>query len=109
MKARKAIKTVWGVMKSCKIENIGRKINLYESLIQSIALNGVEILYGGGVKKLRWGVFMKMIMGVSRNTPDYIWRREIARNKMATTTLKRVFKFIIRMERMDSERWAKIC
>ena len=33
----------------------------------------------------------------------------MARNKMATTTLKRVFKFIIRMERMDSERWAKIC
>ena len=32
----------------------------------------------------------------------------MARNKMATTTLKRVFKFIISMERMDSERWAKI-
>ena len=30
----------------------------------------------------------------------------MARNKMATTTLKRGFKFIIRM---DSERWAKIC
>ena len=55
------------------------------------------------------GEFMKMIMGVSRNTPDYIWRREMTRNKMATTTLKRVFKFIIKMERMDSERWAKIC
>ena len=33
----------------------------------------------------------------------------MARNKMSTTTLKRVFKFIIRMERMGSERWAKIC
>ena len=33
----------------------------------------------------------------------------MARNKMTTTTLKRVFKFIIRMERMDSERWVKIC
>ena len=32
----------------------------------------------------------------------------MARNKMSTTTLKRVFKFIIRMERMDSERWTKI-
>ena len=42
MKVRKAIKTVWGVMKRGKIENTRRKINLYESLIQSIALYGVE-------------------------------------------------------------------
>ena len=33
----------------------------------------------------------------------------MAKNKMATTTLKRVFKFIMRMERMDSERGTKIC
>ena len=43
MKARRAIKTVWGVMKRGKIENTKRKIKLYESLIQSIALYGVEI------------------------------------------------------------------
>ena len=43
MKARKAIKTIWGVMKRGKIENIRRKINLYESLIQSIAVYVVEI------------------------------------------------------------------
>ena len=52
---------------------------------------------------------MKMIMGVSRNIPDYILRREMARNKMATTTLKRVFKFIIRMKgwiRRDGRKFA---
>ena len=109
--ARKAIKTVWGVMKRGKIENTRRKINLYESLIQSIALYGVELWeWSEKIERERiQGEFMKMIMGVSRNTPDYIWRREMARNKMARTTLKRVFKFIIRIERMDSERWTKIC
>ena len=39
-----------------------------------------------------------MIMGVSRNSSDYLWRREIGRIKMASTALKQMFKFILRIE-----------
>ena len=50
------------------------------------------------------GAFIKMVMGVSRNTPDYFWRREMGRVKMASTALKQMFRFILRIERMEQER-----
>ena len=47
------------------------------------------------------GAFIKIIMGVSRNTPDYLWRREMGRKQM--------FRFILGIKIMEPERWAKIC
>ena len=93
------------------IEDVNKKLYLYETLIKSVVMYGEEIWGWEERPKIEkvQGAFIKMLMGVSRNTPDYLWRREMGRVKMASTALKQMFGFILRIERMEPERWAKIC
>ena len=51
---------------------------------------GVEIWGWSEKKEIEriQGKFMKMIMEMFGNTQDHIWRRDMARTKMATTSLK---------------------
>ena len=97
-------------MKRAKIEEVNRKLHLFETLIKSVMMYGVEIRgweERPAIEKIQ-GAFIKMIMGVSRNTLDYLWRREMGRVKVASTALKQMFKFILRIERMEPERWVQI-
>ena len=75
-KAQKAVNTVWGVMKRAKIDTLKKRLLLMDSLVKAGALYGVEI-WGwkrrDGIEKLQ-GKFVKMALGVARNTPDYIWK-----------------------------------
>ena len=55
-------------MKRAKIEDVNRKVYLFETLIKSVVMYGVEI-WGWEerpeIEKVQ-GAFIKMIMGVSR-------------------------------------------
>ena len=61
-------------MKRAKIEDVNQKLYLFETLIKSVVMYGVEI-WGWEerpeIEKVQ-GTLINMIMGVSRNTPDYL-------------------------------------
>ena len=68
-------------MKRAKIEEVNRKLHLFETLIKSVMMYGVEIWGWERPEKVE-GAFIKMIMRVSRNTPDYLWRKKMGRVKI---------------------------
>ena len=94
-------------MKRAKIEDVNQKEYLFETLIKSVVTYGVEI-WGWEerpeIEKIQ-GAFIKMVMGVSRNTPDYFWRREMGRVKMANTAIKQIFRFILRIKEWNRKGW----
>ena len=102
------IKIVPGLMKRAKIEGVNRKLYLFETLIKSVGVYGVEIWVW--VERLEienvQGAFIKMIMGGLKKYPRLLFMGKI---KMASTALKQMLKFIVSIERMKPERWLKIC
>ena len=96
-----------------KRENIGtlkERLLLMDSLVKAGALYRVEI-WGWrrreGIEKLQ-GKFVKMALGVARNTPDYIWKLEAGKRKLAIET-RRAAKYIVEILKMKEDRWSKVC
>uniref|UniRef100_T1J5B6 Reverse transcriptase domain-containing protein n=1 Tax=Strigamia maritima TaxID=126957 RepID=T1J5B6_STRMM len=55
------------------------------------------------------GKYMKMILGLNFNTPDYLWAMELGRNDLECVAMKRVFKYVLHILKMDEKRWPLIC
>uniref|UniRef100_T1J8L8 Uncharacterized protein n=1 Tax=Strigamia maritima TaxID=126957 RepID=T1J8L8_STRMM len=53
--------------------------------------------------------YMKMILGLNFNTPDYLWAMELGRNDLECVAMKRVFKYVLHILKMDEKRWPLIC
>ena len=68
--------------------SFGKKFYLFESLIRSILMYGVELR--GWEEKIEvektQGEYIKLIMGIDRNTPDY--RGETERSNLCLPSLK---------------------
>lgn len=77
-KAQKAVTATWGLIKRTGRDNKKDRKYLMETLVRSTALYGVEIWGWGNLKSICkvQGRYCKMALGVTRNTPRYIWRRE---------------------------------
>ena len=64
--------------------SFGKKFYLFESLIRSILMYGVELR--GWEEKIEvektQGEYIKLIMGIGRNTSGYIWRGETGRSNL---------------------------
>ena len=110
-KAQKAVNTVWGVMKRAKIDTLKERLLLMDSLVKAGALYGVEI-WGWrrreGIGKLQ-GKFVKMALGVARNTPDYISKLEAGKRSLEIETRRRAGKYIVGILKMKKDRWPKVC
>ena len=75
------------------------------------ALYGVEI-WGcrrrEGIEKLE-GKFVKMALGVARNTLDYIWKLEAGKRSGEVETKRRVAKYIVEILKIKENIRPKVC
>uniref|UniRef100_T1J8V7 Major facilitator superfamily (MFS) profile domain-containing protein n=1 Tax=Strigamia maritima TaxID=126957 RepID=T1J8V7_STRMM len=55
------------------------------------------------------GKYMKMILGLNFNTPDYLWAMELGRNDLECVAIKRGFKYVLHILEMNEKRWSLIC
>lgn len=110
-KVQKSINAAWGVIKRAKIDKLSQRIHVLDMLVSSVLLYGVEI-WGWKVweeVEVVQNRFVKMVLGLDRNTPAYIWRTESDRRKIGVQARKRAGMYIIDIAKMSDERWPKIC
>lgn len=110
-KFQRAINAVWGVMKRAKISSLNRRLYLFDTLVKAGCLYGCEI-WGWGKREEIERVqrrYIKMAMGISRNTPEYIWRMEAGRRSIEIGTKKRAASYLLRIVGMEQGRWPKVC
>ncbi|KAI4491910.1 hypothetical protein M0804_003302 [Polistes exclamans] len=53
--------------------------------------------------------YCKMALGVSKTTPNYIWRRELGIPTMEFLIKERALRYIKEVIKMEKSRWPKIC
>ena len=96
-------------MKRTNIDTLKERFILMDSLVKAGALYGVEV-WGrrrGGIEKLQ-GKFVKMALGVARNTPDYIWKLEAGKRSVEIETRRKAAKYIVKILIMK-KKWLKVC
>lgn len=110
-KSQKAINMAWGIMKRAKIDRLDKRLYLLDVPVKSGVLYGIEV-WGWQ----RWKAvervqsrYVKSLLGVNKNTPDYIWRLEAGRRSFATESIKRAGRYILRILKMKGTRWPRIC
>ena len=110
-KAKKAMNTVWGVMKQAKVNKLRKRLTLMESLVNAGALYGVEI-WGWKRKEdieRMQGRLVKMVLGVARNTPDYLWKLEAGKRSIEVEAERRAGAYIVEVLKMKEGKWPKVC
>lgn len=77
-KAQTAANAAWGEGKRTGRKNLSDRMYLMDILVKSGMLYGVEIWGWGKIDTFEriQGKYTKMMMGIARNTPKYIWRNE---------------------------------
>ena len=55
------------------------------------------------------GKFVKMAMGLDRNTRDYIWQMEAGKNDIEIEARNRANKYLLEISDMDENRLPKMC
>ena len=108
---KKAINAVWGIAKRAKIETLGTKMYLLDTIVRAGCLYSAEI-WGWGQREVVERVhsrYTKIAMGVSRNTPLYIWQLETGRHSMDIESKKTAANYVINLCSMKDDRWPKVC
>jgi hypothetical protein len=98
-KANKVVGCVWGIGERMWGGEFGRRMMMFESMVESVLMYGAEIwgwkeqeeVERVQEKYLRW------VLGVDRETPGYIVREECKRSKLRVKAGKREAKFEDRM------------
>jgi hypothetical protein len=98
-KANKVVGCVWGIGERMWGGEFGRRMMMFESMVESVLMYGAEIwgwkeqeeVERVQEKYLRW------VLGVDRETPGYIVREECKRSKLRVKAGKRAVKFEDRM------------
>lgn len=110
-RARKAINIVWGIMKRAKIDGLKERLQLMDSMVKAGALYGVEIWRWAKREEIEkvQGRFVKMAMGLARNTPAFLWKLEAGRRNIQVEARRRAGKYLLEILGMQDDRWPKIC
>lgn len=110
-RAQKAANTTWGVMKRAGRDRARERLKLMNSLVRSVAMHGVKIWGWGDCALLNkmQGRYCKMTLGVAKNTPSYIWRRELDVLEIKYIVRERACRYIKNVLSMEDNRWPKIC
>jgi hypothetical protein len=98
-KTNKVVRCVWGIGERMWGGEFGRRMMMFESMVESVLMYGAEIwgwkeqeeVERVQEKYLRW------VLGVDRETPGYIVREECKRSKLRVKAGKRAAKFEDRM------------
>ena len=110
-KAQVATNAAWGVLKRANIGSLQRRGYLINTLVQTILMYGAEI-WGRRERQVvetTAGRHIKMMLGVSRSTPAYIWRMESGRQKLEVEARWKASNYLVSILKMGDERWPKIC
>ncbi|KAI5703877.1 hypothetical protein M8J76_001061 [Diaphorina citri] len=106
-----AISTVNSLWARTKTYNWEANKIVYNSVIKSILLYGAEV----------WGLryleelekpqvkYLKSLLYLPRNTPNYIVRKETGMSKMGQEIIKRAINWLINIKEMEEKRLPKIC
>ena len=62
----------------------------------------------GGNRRMQ-GRFIKMALGVARNTPDYLWKLEAGKRSIEIEAQRRAGAYIVGVLKMKEGRWPKVC
>ncbi|CAG5093543.1 Protein of unknown function, partial [Cotesia congregata] len=106
-KAQKATNAVCGIIKRSKRNSIRDRMYLMNTVAKSVAMYGVEVWGWEKSEEIRrvHRRLCKMALGVSRDTPGYIWREEMGVEDIEITLKERAVRYIKDVLKMDRERW----
>ncbi|KAH0811711.1 hypothetical protein GEV33_011080 [Tenebrio molitor] len=98
-KANKVVGCVWGIGERMWGGEFGRRMMMFESMVESVLMYGAEI-WGWKEREEVERVqekYLRWVLGVDRETPGYIVREECKRSKLRVKAGKRAAKFEDRM------------
>jgi len=102
---------VWDIFTKSKIESWEGRMKLFDSICQSSLLYACESwapYYERTVESVQMK-FLKHLLNLPRNTPNYIVRSECNRPPIMMTIFKYVLRFLVKVLRMSEDRIPKIC
>lgn len=110
-KVNKAINSVWGIWKRGGVRVLEDRLYLMDAIVKAGCFYGVEIWGWSTWEEIErvQGRYVKMALGLNRNTPSYIWEMEAGRDRFEIDSLKRAGKYLLDIERMGEERWPRVC
>jgi hypothetical protein len=97
-KANKVVGCVWGIGERMWGGEFGRRMMMFESMVESVLMYGAEI-WGWKEQEVErvQEKYLRWVLGVDRETPGYIVREECKRSKLRVKAGKRAAKFEDRM------------
>ena len=108
-KTQQLVNKVWGETERAGVTDLRRRLFLMDSTVKAAAMYGVE-LWGwerhDTIEKIQ-GRFPSASMGLSRDTPNYIWKLEARKRSIAVEVLRRAGNFVLRIYRMKENRWPR--
>lgn len=110
-RVKKATNAIWGIWRRARIKTLEERLYLMDAIIKAGCFYGVEIWGWSVWEELErvQGRYVKMAMGVNRNTPSYIWEMEAGRSRLEIDSLKRAGKYILDIGKMKEDRWPRMC
>lgn len=108
-KGVRAINGAWGVVTRAGLQSLESQLYILNTLGKAGAMYGTEVW--GLSRRLAMervqGKAVKMGMGVTRNTPGYLWRAESSRRDLIFETRRRAIQFLGEVSRLEGNRWVK--
>lgn len=110
-KAQVATNAAWGIMKRARLGGLKRKGYLLDTMVRTILTYAAEIWGWKERTEIERvaGRYVKMMLGVNRCTPAYIWRMEAGRRKTEVDTRRRAGEYLITILKMPDGRLPKVC
>uniref|UniRef100_A0A6P7G713 Uncharacterized protein LOC114334767 n=1 Tax=Diabrotica virgifera virgifera TaxID=50390 RepID=A0A6P7G713_DIAVI len=110
-RAKHAIGNVIGLMAKTKMNSWTSRVQLFDSLVQSLVMNCVPVWgmrYADQLERIQI-TFFKKLLHLSINTPDYAVRLETGRVKISFTIFKLTLNWLIKLSQMHDLRLPLIC
>lgn len=87
------------------------KTYLMNTLVRSMMMYGVEIWGCGAIERLEkvHARYCKYVLGVAKNTPEYIWRAELGERGLKAVVRERFCRYIKDVMDMEEDRWPRVC
>ncbi|XP_015117934.1 uncharacterized protein LOC107041737 [Diachasma alloeum] len=110
-KASKALNAAWGVCSRAGLSTLKSRLYILSTLGKAAALYCGEIwglVRREPIERVQ-GKVVKMGMGITRNTPAYIWRRESQRGSLELEMRRRALKYIGEIWQLEDDRLIRTC
>lgn len=109
--AQRKVNAVWGVVKKAKVNKLSNRLLLMSAIAKTGCLYGAEVW---GWKKREeieriQAKYVKMALGLNRNTPAYIWRMESGLRSIGLDARRIAARYLGKVLGMEENRWPLIC